>query len=108
MLGAVRNGQYAPFSGQLDEIRASNAIRSPDWIALEYATMNQGSGFYTVGNETGAGPITITSVSPTALTTTGATITWTTNVAADSQVNYGTTTAYGSPTTLNYFELDAG
>src|SRR5207247_4304711 len=31
----------------------------------------------------------------------GASIAWTTNEASDSQVEYGTTTAYGSSTTLN-------
>ena len=30
------------------------------------------------------------------ITATGATITWTTNEASDTQVEYGTTTAYGS------------
>jgi hypothetical protein len=39
----------------------------------------------------GAGPIS----------SSGATITWTTDKAADSQVAYGTTTAYGFTTTLN-------
>jgi hypothetical protein len=35
------------------------------------------------------------------VTGTGATITWTTDEPADSQVEYGTTTAYGSSTTLD-------
>jgi hypothetical protein len=35
------------------------------------------------------------------ITASGATITWTTTVAASSQVNYGTTSAYGSQTTLD-------
>lgn len=37
--------------------------------------------------------------------TTTATITWTTNELSDSQVNYGTTTAYGSSTVLNTTNL---
>ncbi|TAK08903.1 MAG: hypothetical protein EPO39_03545, partial [Candidatus Manganitrophaceae bacterium] len=44
---------------------------------------------------------TISSVASGNITGTGATITWTTNEASDSQVEYGTTTAYGSSTTLN-------
>jgi hypothetical protein len=44
---------------------------------------------------------TVSAVQATAVTTSGATITWTTNEVADSQVEYGTTTAYGSATTLN-------
>ncbi|MBA2480238.1 MAG: fibronectin type III domain-containing protein [Planctomycetes bacterium] len=43
----------------------------------------------------------------TAITATGATITWTTNEASDTQVQYGTTTAYGSSTTLNTTKVTA-
>ncbi len=48
----------------------------------------------------GAGPV-ITAVSASGVTQTGATINWTTSVAADSQVEYGLTSAYGATTTLN-------
>ncbi|MGB7621818.1 MAG: fibronectin type III domain-containing protein [Terriglobia bacterium] len=44
---------------------------------------------------------TISSVSASSITQSGATISWTTNEASDTQVEYGTTTAYGSSTTLN-------
>jgi Purple acid Phosphatase, N-terminal domain len=46
-------------------------------------------------------PPTITGVSASAITATGATITWTTSEPADSQVDYGTTTSYGSSSALN-------
>src|SRR5437762_9651781 len=46
-------------------------------------------------------PPTISGVTASAITSTGATIAWTTNEASDSQVEYGPTTAYGSSTTLN-------
>ena len=46
-------------------------------------------------------PPVISSVSATAVTASGATIVWSTNEAADSQVDYGLTSAYGSSTTLN-------
>ncbi|HEY3083697.1 MAG TPA: fibronectin type III domain-containing protein, partial [Chloroflexota bacterium] len=46
-------------------------------------------------------PPTISNVQATGITTSGATITWTTDEAADTQVEYGLTTAYGSSTTLN-------
>ncbi len=46
-------------------------------------------------------PPTISGVSSTAITSSGATITWTTNEASDSQVDYGTTTAYGSSSALD-------
>ena len=41
-------------------------------------------------------PPVVTAVSASALTTTGATIAWTTDEPSDSQVEYGTTTAYGT------------
>lgn len=43
----------------------------------------------------------ISGVSATAITTTGATIVWNTNEGSTMQVQYGTTTAYGSLSTLN-------
>jgi hypothetical protein len=46
-------------------------------------------------------PPTISAVQTGGVTSSGATVTWTTNEAADAQVEYGTTTAYGSSTPLN-------
>lgn len=43
----------------------------------------------------------ISNVAAASVTTTGATVTWTTNEAATSQVDYGLTSGYGSSTTLN-------
>lgn len=42
----------------------------------------------------------VSGVSSSSLTSSAATITWTTNEASDTQVEYGTTTAYGSSSTL--------
>ena len=47
-----------------------------------------------------AGPV-ISGVSSSNITINGAAISWTTNESADSQVQYGTTTSYGSTTALN-------
>lgn len=44
---------------------------------------------------------TISAQSASSITAAGATITWTTNEAATSQVDYGTTTSYGQSTALN-------
>jgi len=52
------------------------------------------------GSGSGSGP-NISGVGANAISTSGATITWTTDVQATSQVEYGTTTAYGTLTTLN-------
>jgi hypothetical protein len=46
-------------------------------------------------------PPAISVVNPTDITKTGATITWTTNEAATSQIEYGLTGEYGSTTTLD-------
>ena len=46
-------------------------------------------------------PATISGVATSNLTASGVTIAWTTNEAADTQVDYGTTTSYGSTSTLD-------
>lgn len=43
----------------------------------------------------------ISNINETSITQTSATVTWTTDELSDSQVEYGTTTSYGSSTTLN-------
>ncbi len=45
-------------------------------------------------------PPVISSVAASNITSSGATITWTTNESSDSQVEYGLTTSYGNSTTL--------
>jgi hypothetical protein len=52
------------------------------------------------GSGTGStGPV-ISAIAASGITTSGATVTWTTDEAADSQVEYGTSAAYGNATTL--------
>jgi hypothetical protein len=46
-------------------------------------------------------PPVISAISTSALTGTSVTVTWTTNEPADSQVEYGITTSYGTSTTLD-------
>lgn len=46
-------------------------------------------------------PPAISAVSAPLISTSGATVTWTTNEASDSQIEFGATTAYGNATTLN-------
>jgi hypothetical protein len=64
---------------------------SPDVGADEY-------GGQTPGDTT---PPVISSIATSGVTHNGATVTWTTNEGSDTQVEFGTTTAYGSSTTLN-------
>lgn len=49
IIGARSDGNY--YKGQLDEIRASNAVRSAGWITTEYNNQSSPSTFYSVGSE---------------------------------------------------------
>jgi len=55
----------------------------------------------TIKNDGDTTPPVISSVTSGSITSSGATITWTTDENADSQVEYGITTTYGSKTTLD-------
>ena len=46
-------------------------------------------------------PPVITSITTSGITASGATVSWTTDQPADSQVDFGPTAAYGSSTTLD-------
>jgi hypothetical protein len=61
------------------------------------------SGDYTfsTGKSPDTTPPSISAVASSNITSSGATITWTTNENADTQVEYGLTNSYGSSTTLN-------
>ncbi|HYF49844.1 MAG TPA: fibronectin type III domain-containing protein [Planctomycetota bacterium] len=63
--------------------------------------------FTTTGGTTDTTPPVISSVAASGITSSAATITWTTNEASDTQVEYGLTTAYGSSTTLNTTKVTA-
>src|SRR6185436_14508993 len=53
----------------------------------------------TVSNDVTAPTLSL--IAASGITTNSATISWTTNELADTQVDYGTTTSYGLQTTLN-------
>lgn len=59
-----------------------------------------GSGSYTGVTLDTTAP-TISSITSSGITQTGATITWTTNENSDTQVEYGLTTSYGASTAIN-------
>jgi len=56
---------------------------------------------FTFTTSAAAAPPTISAVAASSITSSGATINWTTNVPATSQVNYGATVAYGQSSPLN-------
>lgn len=65
------------------------------------AAASSNATFTTTATSGDTTPPVISAVASTSITASGATITWTTDEPADSQVEYGLTTAYGSLTTLN-------
>jgi type VI protein secretion system component Hcp len=73
---------------------ASDAVANP----ISVSGVN---GSVTVLAPADTAPPVISSVASSGITQTTATISWTTNEAADTQVQYGTTISYGSTTTLN-------
>lgn len=85
---SVGNGSYPLTAVARDT--SNNSTTS----AIVNVTVNNGGG----GDTT---PPVISAVSNSARTTQQATIIWTTDELADSQIEYGTTIGYGSQTTLN-------
>jgi hypothetical protein len=83
--GNTISGQY--FKGLIDEIRIYNRALNQTQIRSD---MNA------VGDITSP---TVSGIATSNLTPNGVTVAWTTNEAADTQVDFGTTTSYGSAST---------
>jgi len=88
-----------PYSVSWTTTSATNGSHTLTAVARDAAgNQTTSSGVsVTVGN--GTAPL-ISSVSTVAISSSGATITWTTDKASDSQIDYGSTSAYGSSTSL--------
>jgi chitodextrinase len=84
----ARGGTSLFGSGSLDDLRVYKRALSSAEIA-------------SIATPSDATPPMITAVSVTAQTSTAATITWTTNEASSTQVEYGRSTTYGLSTTLD-------
>ena len=89
--GQSRGGGGRFFPGRIDEARIYNRTLTQAEIQSDMTTP--------IALDTTA-PV-LSAISASAITAAGATIVWTTNEASDSQVDYGTTTAYGSVSPLN-------
>ncbi|HXD75785.1 MAG TPA: Ig-like domain-containing protein, partial [Vicinamibacterales bacterium] len=91
----------APYSISWNTATAGNASHTLAAIARDAAGNRATSAavHVTVNNDTT--PPVIAAVVVSSLTSSGATIAWTTDEAADSEVEYGLTTAYGSFSTLD-------
>jgi hypothetical protein len=80
----------------------ANTIYNYRVISKDAAGNQAASGNFTFTTFTGGGsPPVISNVTASQLTPTGATISWRTDVVADTQVEYGVTTTYGLLTPLN-------
>jgi parallel beta-helix repeat protein len=85
-------------TGLTDGVTYYFAVKAYDLSGNESGFSNQVS--KTVSG-TDTTPPVISAISSGSITSSGATITWTTNEPADTQVQYGTTSSYGSSTPLN-------
>ena len=101
--GAVLGAEVlaAPYSVPWNTSASANGSHALTAVARDAAGNSTTSAAVavTVSNADLTPPV-ISTVSATGITSSAATITWTTNEAADSQVDYGTTATYGSSTTL--------
>ena len=79
-----------PFSGSIDEVRIYNRAVTASEIQDIY--------FF---NPSDVIPPAVSNIVASQVTNKSATITWTTNEPADTQVDYGTTPSYGQSTALN-------
>src|SRR5258707_9931598 len=70
-------------------------------IALSSAALAGCSGLVGSANTTPPSTLDITNVQTASITTSSSQVVWTTNVPADSSVDYGTTTAYGTSTPVD-------
>jgi hypothetical protein len=98
-LGAPIAGPGPSYSTSWNTTAVSNGSHTITAIATNTAGNSaQASITITVSNAVG---LVISGIAVGSVTSSGATITWTTNDPATSQVAYGTTSSYGSTSTLN-------
>ena len=84
----------------LVQVRDRFAVQATEGIGFD-AQINVSVSNIRIEVETDTTAPVISNVAAGGITTSSATITWTTNENSDSQVEYGPTTAYGQLTTLN-------
>jgi hypothetical protein len=97
-VGAFSNGTDSDFfSGVIDEVRVYNRTLSQSEITNDMNSPLAGGS----PPPADTAPPVISGVGSSGITSSGANISWTTNEASDTQVEYGTTTSYGSSTSVN-------
>ena len=91
----------APYAVTWNTMTASNGPHTLSAVARDAATNTTTAATVTVAVANDVSPPVISGVTATSVTIFGATIAWTTNEAADTQIEYGLTTAYGMTTALD-------
>lgn len=120
--GPAANATPTAGSGYTLEAETNNAAIGSAYIASEDQIVSTAGSYqasFTFSSQSSAGiifvtfagsgtggsgitnPPIISNVQASAVTSSGATLTWTTDENSDSQVNYGTTSGYGSSSNLN-------
>jgi hypothetical protein len=92
---------FPPYSVTLDSTTLSNGSHALTSMAWDAAGNSSTSAPVSITVANASAPPTISSVAASSVTSSAATISWMTDRAADSQVDYGLTTAYGLQTSLN-------
>ena len=95
-LGSAVTGAGPSYSTSWDTTKTANGLHSISAVATDSSGLMTTSGSISVTVNNVSSPPVISGVGAGAITPTGATISWTTNTPSNSQVSYGTTTAYGS------------
>jgi Bacterial Ig domain/Purple acid Phosphatase, N-terminal domain/Fibronectin type III domain/Bacterial Ig-like domain len=94
-------GTGSPYSISWNTTTASNGSHTLTAVARDAAGNRTTSAAINVTVSNDTTPPVISAVAASSISTSGATISWTTDEASDSQVDYGLTTAYGSTSALN-------
>ena len=99
-LGATVTGAGPTYSLSWNAAAVTNGPHTLSAVAVNAAAIAGASGSVSVTVNNPMPPV-ISGIAAAAITASGATITWTTDKAADSQVAYGVTAAYGSGSVLD-------
>ncbi len=100
-LGQLATGSGPSYSISWDTTTASNGSHTLTAVAQDSFGNSATAGSVSVTVNNGVASPAISAVAASAITSSGATISWTTDQASDSQVAYGTTSAYGATSALN-------
>ena len=99
-LGGVVNGAGPSYGYSWNSLGAANGSHTLAALATDAAGNTAASSVSITVNNAPVPPV-ISGITAGSVTQSGATITWTTDQASSSQVAYGTTSSYGSLSTLN-------